>query len=79
MRASGTPVALAIAASVGGLVGLLVGLGIMPLPGIGPSAGEGTPAAMVLSGLLGALSGGFFALVLCLFVLSIVSRRKDVR
>lgn len=79
MRAITTTIALLATTAVGALFGLLVGLGLVPLPGIGPPAGVGSMATTFMSALLGAISGGFFGGVLCLFVLSIVSRRTDLR
>lgn len=79
MRAISTTIALLATTFVGALFGLLVGLGLVPLPGIGPPAGAGTIATTIMSALLGALGGGVFGGVLCLFVLSIVLRRTDLR
>jgi len=79
MRAILVLITLLAGVFVGGVFGLLVGLGAVPLPGIGPPVGVGTLAATITSALLGALSGGFFGGVLSLFVLSIVSRLPGLR
>ncbi len=79
MRASVVLITLLAGVFIGAVFGLLVGLGAVPLPGIGPPAGVGTLAATITSALLGALSGGFFGGVLSLFVLSIVLRLPGLR
>ncbi len=79
MRASVVLITLLAGVFIGAVFGPLVGLGAVPLPGIGPPAGVSTLASTITSALLGALSGGFFGGVLSLFVLSIVLRLPGLR
>jgi len=65
-----------LGARVGWQIGLLASLGALAIPGMGPVVGMGTT---ILYAGLGALVCGLVGLVMCLLILSLVSRLMRLR
>jgi hypothetical protein len=47
---------------IGGVLGMLIGLGAMAIPGLGPMVAAGTLATMLGTMCIGALMGAFFGI-----------------
>jgi len=63
-----------LGARIGWQIGLLMGLGALSIPGVGPIAGVGTMATAWLLAGGGALVGGLLGGVACLLIARLLSR-----
>lgn len=60
-RAEGAAKGAGIGAALGGAAGLLAGLGLLPIPGLGPVVAAGWLVSMALGAAAGAATGGLMA------------------